>query len=379
MILMNLKLFYSSVFFQHLAYGIIIPILIIWQHQNGLRFTEIGLIQAIGVLIVLATEIPSSFFADKIGKKITLILAFLFSIVSFFFLIIARDVWGFLIAQCFLSVGIAFFSGTQEGTLHDLIGRDKKMTQYLGKMSIIDETATILGMGASSLTIMLFSISKSFWFGFLSMCLGLFAIFCMTLSKQISQEKIQRDERYLLHWKNTGMIMVILFFAFLSTRGESLFQARFDLLNTELAQLGILYVMAKIFSIVGSGIAHTLEEKMNTFRSFLFILIIQIAAFGFLFLMSTFAVIVSLALFFFSENIFRNIRDAWILEKAPQDLRATYLSTMNFSSSLLLLALNPLIGLGIDKKIAFGILLIVSAKILGGMLFMKKEARRLFA
>ncbi len=93
----NLSFFYNSIFFQHFAYGIIIPTLIIWQNKSGLSFSEIALIQSVGLIFLMLTEVPSSFLADKIGRKITLMIGLLTTMLAFVFLIFASDFISFIL------------------------------------------------------------------------------------------------------------------------------------------------------------------------------------------------------------------------------------------------------------------------------------------
>lgn len=118
--------------FRYLAYGVIIPTLIIWQHKSGLSFSQMAIIQSIGLLILSIIEFPSSFFADKIGKKITLIMGLSSTILAFFFLISAHNFLYFLLFQLFFSGGLALLSGTEEAFLHDIAhSNEKQLTHYL--------------------------------------------------------------------------------------------------------------------------------------------------------------------------------------------------------------------------------------------------------
>lgn len=373
---MDLRLFYSSVALQHFAYGIIIPTLMVWQNELGLSFAEIGIIQTFGILTVLIAEIPSSYFADRVGRKLTLLFGFTISILSYYFLLGADGFFGFLIAQILLSFGMAFFSGTQESLLNDLVGYQKSMTKFLGRMSIVDESATIMGMLASSLLIAFFSIQSSFLSALFALVLG---FICVVFVKPKEHEEAGYESLSLknISFNSLNIFLTVLFFSIMAFRGEIMFQSSFSLTNTVLVMLGGVYIFAKIFSIIGSALAHKIEVLLGLSKSMFLIFGLQIVSFFLLVTLNTWITIFALAMYCFSENVFRNIRDSYILHHAPKTLRSTFISTVSFASAVLALGVTPIIGYGIDESFYYGILIIVAMKCIAGI-FLLGGSRQIF-
>ena len=363
---MNLRLFYSTVAFQHFAYGVIIPTLLVWQNNLGLSFTEIGIIQTAGILAVLVSEVPSSYFADKVGQKTTLLFAFFATICNFYLLIQAQEFWSFLFAQICFSFGIAFFSGTQESLLHDLVEKPKSMTRFLARMSIVDESATIVGMLASSLLIAFYNIETSFSVAFVSLVLGLIAMFVLKVPEKVHSESIKLNTFRLEYFH---VFILVLFFSVMAFRGEILFQSSFALNSTILAALGGIYTFGKLFSILGSFVSDVLEQKFGFKLSMLVALILQTVSFSLLIFFNQVIGVLALAIYFFSENVFRNIRDSWILNCAPQKLRSTFISGVSFSGAIFALALNPIVGYSIDQSFYYAVIAVVLIKLLAGLMF----------
>ena len=376
-VVMNLKLFYSSVAFQHFAYGIIIPTLMVWQNELGLSFAEIGIIQTVGILTVLISEVPSSYFADRVGRKLTLVLGFIVSILSYYFLFGAQDFFGFLVAQILLSLGMAFFSGTQESLLHDLVGYQKSMTKFLGRMSIVDESATIMGMLASSLFIGFSSIQNSFFGALIALILGFICVFFVKFNEQ-EEADFEPPGLKNIRFKSLNTFLIVLFFSIVVFRGEITFQASFSLTNTVLVMLGGVYTFAKIFSIIGSALAYKIEVLLGLSRSMFFTLLLQVVSFALLIAINTWITIFALAIYFFSENVFRNIRDSYILHHAPKNLRSTFISTVSLASAVLALGMTPIIGYGIDQAFYYGVLIIVGMKFIAGVFLFRRSFRQIF-
>jgi MFS family permease len=374
----KLKIFYGSVFFQHLAYGVIIPTLIIWQNRNGLSFSQIGLIQSIGLVLLMLAEVPSSYFADKWGRKITIIFGQISSLFAFSFLIFSKDFIGFLLFQSFFNIGLAMLSGTEEALLDDLADDKKMLTHHLGSMSISDEFGTIIGMLTSSIAIKYIDIIFSFQIGLLSLLISLLLICLIKVEKseQMNMQVDFQDNSTMLLFKKISITSILLVVAFglFSERGEMLFQHQFNTLGLNLESLGIIYILGKTFSILGSKFAHILEVKLKTFFVLILSALLQIIAFALLITESAIIAIVSICIFFFSENIFRNVKSSFIIKNSPLAQRATNLSLISFGSSFILIFSKLVIGWSLDISVIYAIIFIVSLKI--SAILLLKEVKK---
>jgi MFS family permease len=125
------NLFYCSIGLQHAAIGLLIPVLIIFQHSQGLSFVEISIIQSIGFITLLASEVPSSYIADIWSKKKVMILGLLSLGISFFILSFANTFLEFLASEVFFALGLSSLSGTEESFLLSLFHK-KSQNYYFG-------------------------------------------------------------------------------------------------------------------------------------------------------------------------------------------------------------------------------------------------------
>lgn len=111
----------------------------------------IGLYTGIGNLASFLLEIPSGYFADRFGHKKTLILAkvlMLFSTISF---ISIQNLYGFILGSIFLSVSLAFSSGTASAFMYETLESlnlkkdySKLMGRIRGNVSFISMILIIL-------------------------------------------------------------------------------------------------------------------------------------------------------------------------------------------------------------------------------------------
>lgn len=75
------------------------PYLIIYLTISGLSLFYVGLLISIREIVIYVFEIPSGVIADMYGKKVELIMCFVFYILSFFIFFIATSFWMFAIAM----------------------------------------------------------------------------------------------------------------------------------------------------------------------------------------------------------------------------------------------------------------------------------------
>jgi len=94
---------------------------ILFLIEKDLLFTQIGLLYAIRELVINVFEVPSGFFADKFGRKKSLVGSFLFYIASFLVFHFSTSFWLFLIAFVLFGLGDAFRSGTHKGMIMDYL------------------------------------------------------------------------------------------------------------------------------------------------------------------------------------------------------------------------------------------------------------------
>lgn len=377
----DLRLFYSAVFLRHLALGIIIPTLIIWQNAKGLSFKEIALTQSVGLLVIALTEIPSSHFADLLSRKKIVVSGLWFFTVSFFILLGAKTFFFFLLFQIFYSLGAAFLAGTETAFLHDIVKRDeKKLTRYIGRMSMSDESGTIFGMIISSLFIRFFSMETSFRIAFVSTILAILAVGFVHPVKN-EPNVGQATEKSILHFisKITPALFLVIFaLAFMGERGEMIFQKALGDTGLKVEYFGYIYVAGKLFAILASRLSHWIENKITSYYALALTALLQAGAFFVVILGSKIGVILSLGLFFFAENIFRNIQQSFVLKKSPLNKRATYLSTLNLSSTVIQMGFRPMVGSLMDVALAYGSMMIMIMKALALGLWLNKSNKNYF-
>lgn len=100
----------------------------------------IGVFLLAGNAAAFLFDIPSSYLADKMGHKKALVLSRVSMVLSGLAFFFATNIWWFIIASVFMSIGFAFMSGVGSAFMHETtraLGRDNEYTAIMGKASSI--------------------------------------------------------------------------------------------------------------------------------------------------------------------------------------------------------------------------------------------------
>lgn len=97
------------------------PFLYLFFLEKGLSFLQIGALITIREITRNVLEIPTGILADVMGRRRTMIFAFVFYILSFFIFYISTVYWLFIFAMLFFSFGDAFRTGTHKAMIFEYL------------------------------------------------------------------------------------------------------------------------------------------------------------------------------------------------------------------------------------------------------------------
>ena len=103
---------------------------------RGLSLSEIFILSAIWGVASVLSEVPSSYLADRWGRKKTIIAGIVLSLIHWIIFIFANNFYAFIIGIIFASVQYSFFSGTDDAIIYDSnkeLGRKESGLKSLGK------------------------------------------------------------------------------------------------------------------------------------------------------------------------------------------------------------------------------------------------------
>lgn len=310
-------------------------------------YSTIALLDSIAVTVSLVMEIPTGAFADLIGKKKTLIIAFLLqgigNIIMGFsnsFIILALSLW-FLVC-----IGGAFYSGTLEALVFDSLKVSKLDNLYAKKIGIINATK----LWSMAICGIIGGFSYYIFPGFpfvlngLVCFLGLFA--CLFLSEPSTDTQKYSLGTFFRQntlgiktlFSNSYLKKISIYLALTGACLMFTYQILDDLLAIEFGYtpisvsflFAIVCIMAGIVSVYLPRVKKKLDHHSN--------IIITILIIGILLSFSPLLGLISGGILLFlrvlMEVIYENSSSVIINENTPSAVRSTTLSSLSLLRSL---------------------------------------------
>jgi len=377
--LTSMKRLFGKIALEHLALGLQLPILVALPLSRGLSLAEIGTLEAILAVVLFCFEVPSGYVADKLGRKYAMAASNLAFAMAFVIFATAQSFGAFLLPFILMGIGFAMLSGADEAYLFDALKGKKQENQYkrcYGRLTIVDELVTILGLGISTLISYFLEPSYVFVVATLVMLATLlYTLFFLPESRQQRHqpktpiEAFQRKplvviKKALLFLKgHIAFVIVLIAFALLDESGRLLWQPKMLDLGYTISMLGVIYAGLKIFSIIGAWISGKLNGEVG-FKHFMAVGFISVLAFLLVGLGCNLLATIGLALYFFIENMFRVFRSEYLNQRIESTYRATFLSLNSFSTSTFTALFVIGLGAVANQRLWYGFILLVGVKIL---------------
>jgi MFS family permease len=124
------------------------PVLVLYLQSKGLTMTQILTLQSIFAFGMVIMEVPTGAFADRYGKRISLVLGSFFFTLGLTIYGISSNFLQFIIGELWASIGMAFISGADSAFLHETLKslkRDDEYTKITGRTAGLTQVAGAIG------------------------------------------------------------------------------------------------------------------------------------------------------------------------------------------------------------------------------------------
>ena len=136
---------------------LVMPVIVPFYESNGLSLHEIMVLKAIYSVSIVVLEIPSGYFADRIGRKNTLVAGSVLGTLGFGIYSFTHGFYGFVIAEIILGAGQSLISGADSAMLYDTLNSRKmsgKYSMYEGRIISLGNFAeSIAGLAGGALAV----------------------------------------------------------------------------------------------------------------------------------------------------------------------------------------------------------------------------------
>jgi MFS family permease len=391
------KYYLMAVFRAMYFIGSFIMIIVNENVDNAFNIT---VLLAISSVIGIIFEIPSGAFADRFGRKNTLILSNLLGALGFWFFLLRRDYTDFLISYALIGFWLTLQSGAMEAFIYDnmkKLGITKDYAKYQSIKSAIGQVTFALSALASSYLVL---------FGYNAVIIA--TIICSFIASSLiiltikdthwhdeNIQKLNKDyfkilkKGFLYSFKHTTIFKFIIFLvimdAFVGIMDNYSELILFHITNSLPMVPILIAIEAGIGAILQFVITRRLQKKSVKFSIGIFLFSIVIMLIGFIFY--NFSVTyTTYVLFWGCISIGYHLLNTKKQLLIPSKLRATINSVEGFLFGIMgviyLLSFGHIVEIT-SYKVGFIIISIVTLIIVTAFLFIlgndkhlrKKEAR----
>ena len=331
------------------------PIIVLFFQKNGLSLTEVMVIQFINSVLWILMEIPAGYFADVMGRKISMMMTGIFATLSMLTFGLGTNFYHFLIGSLLWALTGVFLSGADSAFIYDTLkdlNREGEYKKIWGKTffyaNIGMATAGIIGG---------FLAGMNFRYPFF-VVLPIY-IFLIPLALSFHEPKKHRTVSVLTHvselfkaikttiFQNkklkwlllySGLMMSVISIAYY------LYQPYLKLSGLDLVYFGFVFAAFNVIEAFSAKYAHRIEKKVgpNFSLIFLFILI------GLCYLLMGNIIFIFSFVFAFILQFVRGFSSIvisdYIHKVTDSKIRATVLSVESFTKRGFCAILVPIIG-----------------------------------
>lgn len=338
---------------------LIVPILIPLYLSRGLSATDVFLVQAVFTVGVFVFEVPSGYFADVLGRKVSLLLAAAFWVVGFSAYALARSFAGFAVAELLLAFGMSLRSGTDAALVYDSLqasGSEGEFARYQGRVELASRVGTALASVAGGLLgAMLLELPVYLNIGTAMLMLAVAVTFVEPPRTRPPYENPLRGIGRALGRcvGDTDLLLPLLLGGVMMSVGVVGLWAYLLLLQksgVSSAVTGVIFAVFQLASGLGAQRSLALERALGARR---LVLLFPLVGVGLVALSLWPTVPVCAAVMVanaFVWGVSGPLLMTRINERASSDLRATVISIGNMSGRLLYAVVAPVVGLLTDRS-----------------------------
>ena len=336
------------------------PIIVLFYQEHGLTLTEIMILQSVYSLSVALFEIPSGYIADVFGRKRTIFISTIFSLIGYLVFSFYGSFNAFMLAQFLVGIGGSLMSGSDSALIYDTLletNNKEKYTKVEGRHYAIgnfsEALAGILGglLAVSSIYLPIY-VQTTILFFSIPIALSIVEPENYTKNKLdrsfsaiIQVVKFAVIENHKLRWLiiySASMGVATLSMAWFA-------QPLFKQIDIPLAYFGILWAGLNFSSGITSFNAHHIYKKYKSHKILIMIsLSISILFISLSFLNSILSLLFVLGIYLFRGLVTPILKDE-ININTSSNKRATVLSIRSFIIRISFAIFAPLLGYVADN------------------------------
>lgn len=356
---------------------VLMPVVVPFFQSNGLSQTEIFVLQAVFSIVTVVFEVPSGYFADRFGRRLSILAGAILTIVGFGVYALAYGFWPMAVAEAILGIGLSLVSGADVALAIDTIKKYPHIDtagKFLARSfryALIGEMLASL-LGGVIATYSLRATVAAQVLVFLPLIPLALALHEPEGHKRLTKKNALRDAweitKYALHG-HREIKWLIFYSALVSTITYPmvwLTQPYYQMLGIPIGWFGVLWAVQYALTACFTGLVGK-YEKLGRKAVLVSFTVIGVVCYLVLGLWPSFAALAALAGFWFIRAMAKPTLGDYINQLVESDVRATVLSAGNLVSRLF--AVTVTVGfLGqLTDNVSLSAAMLASAAIFGAI------------
>lgn len=328
-------------FLYDLFFGLypIVPIMSLFFLAKSLTFGQIGIIFAVFSVAGFIFEIPTGYFGDKFGKKISVICGLVILSATAFIWTLLTNTLGFAIFAAIWMLGLAFISGSFEAYIYDYL-KSKKIVDAYDRVVATSNTITYFaGAIGSILGAYLFSLNINLPYYLLAVLFLVCAFITAGMDNDVIIDRDEFEEQLsivsgLKHVLKTPKILWITLFVSLLYGFFSYFRGSvdkpyiLDLKVFTVEWLGVFVAISMIFQSVLMSQFAKLKSKLDESGLITFCWLLYAIGLAGMSFLNGYLALIAVTLFYSTEAMYDALINSFSQKHIPSSIRATTLSSI---------------------------------------------------
>jgi MFS family permease len=339
--------------------NLIMPVIVLFYKSNGLTMKDIFMLQSVYSLTLMTLEIPTGYFADKAGRKTSILIGATLGFSGYLVYSFSFGFWQFVIAEVILGVSQSLVSGADSAMLYDTLAAAKqndKYTQLEGRITSIGN----FGEAFAGIIGGLLAVSSLRTPFYVQTCVALIALPAALLLKEppVKLHKIKPGI------KEVGKIIYSVLHGDVKLKWNTFFSAitgaatltmawfaqpYFGQISLPVSMYGVVWALLNLSVGIAAVYAWRFEKRFGPSKTVMVFTLTLFSSYLLLTIMPGYSGLIILLLFYLARGVATPTLRNYINIITTSDVRATVLSVRNFLIRLIFAVTGPLWGWITDK------------------------------
>lgn len=359
---------------------------------RGMSLIQIGILESIYHITGMLFELPTGAVADVYGKKFSVVIGRVVSVISCVLMITSNSFWGFAVAFAFSSAAMNLNSGSAEALVYDSLkelGEEDKYKRIWGNLAFLMSIAQGVAVLAGGILAEV-KFLYAYVLGTIIQAAALLSAFSFS-EPPAHKYKEKNQGNQIVHQlitsikvlKERKMVFYLILFSALSGSLQTTVffysQKYFSDMSYSTIAIAIICAVSSLMEAISSKYAYEFEKLLKFKGTLISIAVLNIFA------LTGIAFMKNLSIAFFlltsiTGGLAFTIFSDYINRRIPSEYRATILSVDSLCFSIFMIFVFPLFGSLAEKlgfSITFGIIALLYIPVMAFlMLKLRKHKNR---